>query len=233
MSGEWRELLYPLGFLSAIAFSGRMLLQWISSEAKGKSYVMPLFWKLSLSGNLLLAIHAFIQVQLHVCVIQVCNAVISWRNLNLMQPSISRISLRTTIYAMLFCVFFTLVAFELQDYFLMHGSKEWFRIPVTPWQQQAHLQIAAGWHLLGFVGLALFSSRFWLQWWCAERHQTSYLGPAFWWVSLIGETICLVYFLRIQDPVNFIGPAFALIPYIRNLMLLYKRKNFPSSEVDV
>ncbi len=233
MSGEWRELLYPLGFLSAIAFSARMLLQWISSEAKGKSYVMPLFWKLSLSGNLLLAIHAFIQVQFHVCLIQVCNAVISWRNLNLMQPPTERFSLRTTIGLMVLALLTTLLAFGLQGHFLLHDATEWFRIPVTPWQKNAHMQISTTWHVFGFVGLALFSSRFWLQWWCVERQQTSYLGPAFWWVSLAGESICLVYFLRIQDPVNFIGPAFALIPYIRNLMLLYKRNNLPKREVDL
>ncbi|WP_420835497.1 lipid-A-disaccharide synthase N-terminal domain-containing protein [Parachlamydia acanthamoebae] len=27
------------------------------------------------------------------------------------------------------------------------------------------------WHCLGTIGLALFASRFWIQWWCAEKQQ--------------------------------------------------------------
>lgn len=223
MSPEWREWLYPLGFLAALAFSSRMLLQWISSEAKGRSHVMPLFWKLSLAGNTLLAIHSFIQVQFHVCVVQACNAVISWRNLNLMQPAQKQISTRTTVLLLIGMLALVLGIFKWQDHFLLDNNDAWFRIPITPWQHSNSV-LGLGWHLFGFAGLALFSSRFWLQWWCAERKQRSYLGPAFWWVSLIGEGICLVYFLRINDPVNFIGPAFALIPYVRNLMLLRKAK---------
>jgi len=221
---DWRELLYPLGFLSAIAFSLRMLIQWLSSEAKGKSIVIPLFWKLSLAGNVLLALHAFIQIQFHVCIIQVGNAIISWRNLNLMQGTSKQISLRSTLILLGGCLFATLLGFTLQSHFLESGSQEWFRIPAAPWQQENSYHIAFGWHIMGFFGLALFSSRFWIQWWCAERHHASYLGPAFWWMSLIGESLCLIYFFHINDPVNYIGPLFALIPYTRNLILLNKQK---------
>jgi lipid-A-disaccharide synthase len=88
------------------------------------------------------------------------------------------------------------------------------------------------------MGLALFSTRFWIQWWCAEQEKKSYLSGSFWWISLIGESLCLIYFLKIHDPVNSIGPAFGLIPYIRNLMLIYKKqpiefltKNSPQAEL--
>lgn len=220
MSDSLRELLYPLGFLSAIAFSARMLLQWVTSEARKESVVMPIFWKLSLTGNVLLAVHGFIQAQFHVCAIQVCNAVISWRNLNLMQPFSKQISTKTTIYIMVCALTSIAAGFLLQDF-------EWFRTPTFSWYDIPQTPLSMMWHLFGFFGLALFSSRFWIQWWSAERRQTSYLGPTFWWFSLVGESICLVYFWKIHDPVNFIGPAFALIPYIRNLILL-KRK--PSKE---
>lgn len=222
MTIDLREWLYPLGFLAAFAFSSRMLIQWLSSEAKGKSYVTPLFWKLSLAGNILLAAHSFIQIQFHVCIIQVCNAVISWRNLNLMKPKTHQITTRQTCYLLITAIVITLTSFAWQNNFILSDIHNWFRIPTTPWQQHFQKPLHLSWHLFGFVGLALFSSRFWLQWWCAEKQQRSYLGPAFWWVSLTGESICLVYFLSIHDPVNFIGPAFALIPYIRNLILIRK-----------
>lgn len=87
MSDQWREGLYFLGFLSSLAFGLRMAFQWLYSEYLGKSTVTPTFWKLSLTGNILLAFHAFIQLQYHVFIIQVGNGFIAWRNLNLMQPS--------------------------------------------------------------------------------------------------------------------------------------------------
>jgi lipid-A-disaccharide synthase-like uncharacterized protein len=217
MIDQWREWLYPLGFLSAIAFSSRVLLQWLTSEAKGKSVVMPAFWKLSLCGNILLALHAFIQVQFHVCLIQTCNAVISWRNLNLMQTQEQQITLRQTITILIASVSTVLIAFWL-------NGDAWFRIPSIPWLDNAGLNVPFGWHLIGFFGLALFGSRFWVQWWCAEKQKTSSLNSSFWWISLTGEILCLIYFLKIHDPVNSIGPACGLIPYIRNLMLIYKRQ---------
>lgn len=224
MIEQWREWLYPLGFLSAVAFSSRMLLQWITSEVKGRSVVMPLFWKLSLCGNFLLAIHSLIQAQFHVCLIQSCNAVISWRNFNLMQPAQKQVTLSTTIaiLGVAICTVFSL--FWLNGVFFFEHTDAWFRIPTTPWQDHGHLQVAFIWHLIGFLGLILFGSRFWIQWWCAEKQKASYLSGSFWWISLIGESLCLIYFLRIQDPVNSIGPAFGLIPYIRNLMLIYQRQ---------
>jgi lipid-A-disaccharide synthase len=80
--------------------------------------------------------------------------------------------------------------------------------------------------MLGFTGLLLFNSRFWVQWWSSEKRDSSYLGASFWWLSLIGDTLCLIYFIRLGDIVNLAGPLFGLIPYIRNLMLI--KKNSPS-----
>lgn len=223
MIDQWREWLYPLGFLASIAFSCRMLLQWVSSEIKGQSIVTRAFWRLSLCGNLLLALHSLVQIQFHVCLVQVCNGVISWRNLDLMQPAERQFSLRRTIEILIIAIVSLLTLFWLNGVFLS-DSQAWFRIPSAPWQTHANLQISFSWHLLGFLGLTLFSSRFWVQWWKAEQKKISHLDSSFWLISLMGEGLCLAYFLKIHDPVNAIGPAFGLIPYIRNLMLIYKKK---------
>lgn len=231
MTEQLRELLYPLGFLSALAFGARMLLQWIKSEIKGKSIVTPTFWKLSLCGNLLLLTHAFIQVQFHVCLVQACNAVISWRNLNLMQPQAKHTSPLRTVLILISAMTVIICGFLLQAHLFSDGVTEWFRIPATPWQVNAEKHIAFFWHIIGLFGLLLFNSRFWLQWWFAEKYRQSYLGSSFWWCSLAGESLCLIYFLRIGDPVNFIGPACGLIPYLRNLMLLSGQHKLPSKEI--
>lgn len=216
---NWREILYPLGFLSSLAFGSRVLLQWIQSEIKKESVVSKGFWQLSLSGNLLLMVHALIQLQFHVCVVQACNAVISWRNINLMNSRQAK--LKTVIWLLLGAIALTTATFILQGYLFFDGAISWFRIPLTPWTQNAHLEVAPFWHVIGFVGIVLFASRFWVQWWDAERHKKSRLGSAFWWISLVGDLFCLFYFAQIQDPVNLVGPALGLIPYIRNLVLIH------------
>lgn len=224
MIDSWRELLYPLGYLSAIAFGARFLLQWLTSELLQKSVVTRAFWQLSLFGNLLLLLHSFIQVQFHVCVVQACNAVISWRNLNLMQPKDRQQPFQTVIYYLLGSIVATALAFAIQGFFLTDGLGDWFRLPTIS-GQEAPRHLNQFWHFLGTLGVILFSSRFWVQWWGAEKQKNSYLGPAFWWLSLIGGILSLVYFVRIDDPVNVIGPLFGLLPYIRNLMLLQKQNN--------
>lgn len=205
----WRELLYPLGFLSSAAFGARGLVQWLKSESKKESITPPLFWYLSVVGNLLLALHSLIQAQYHVYIVQVCNAVISWRSINLMQPR--PISTKKTVWALL-----TIALGATLLYIPINGSF-WFGVFSSE-------QVPTLWHVLGFTGLLLFASRFWVQWWYAEKEQSSDLGVLFWWISLVGDLLTLVYFFRIKDPVNLIGPIFGLVPYVRNLMLIYRKK---------
>lgn len=221
MSDAWREIIYPLGYLSSLIFGMRFLLQWLVSEVHRKSIVTPLFWRLSLVGNLLLMMHGLLQMQYHVCAVQVCNAVISWRNLNLMEKSSSRWSLRAVILLLAGSILTLTLLFIAQGMLLGSGQIEWFRLP-SPTGETPLLPVNFFWHLIGFVGLILFSSRFWVQWWCTERDGESRLGLPFWWLSIVGGVLTLVYFIRIDDPVNIIGPAFGLVPYIRNLMLIYK-----------
>lgn len=221
MTESWREFLYPLGFLASVAFGLRMLYQWMGSEAKKQSVVTPFFWKISLCGNLLLMIHGFIQIQFPVCFVQACNSVISWRNYNLMQPPDQRTTFKRTAIMMTLVAVLTFAAFIIQGYLSPSGD-EWFRIPQAPWQSNAHQKVSIAWHFLGSIGLFLFNSRYWLQWWYAEKYQKSFLGSLYWWISLIGEILCLTYFIRIDDLVNYLGPLFGLIPYVRNLMLIYK-----------
>lgn len=216
----WRELLYPLGFLSSLAFGSRFVLQWLTSEIEKRSVVTKSFWQFSLIGNLCLLVHSLIQVQFHVCLVQVCNAIISWRNLNLMEPPSQQSSLRTVLYMLLGSVIAVCLFFMVQGYILGSSFTDWFRLPM--WDEQTPRPVSIGWHLVGSLGLVLFSSRFWVQWWYAEHAQESYLGKPFWWLSVAGGMLSLIYFVRIDDPVNIIGPALGMVPYIRNLMLLRK-----------
>jgi lipid-A-disaccharide synthase-like uncharacterized protein len=220
---EWRTFLYPLGFLSAFTFAARFIVQWVQSEKAQRSVVPRLFWQLSLCGNLLLLLHSFIQVQYPICLMQAINAVISWRNLNLMQTQHSPVTFRTARWLLMGACVLTTLGFIAQDWMLMQGG-QWFRVPTAPWQKVSIHSISPLWHGLGAIGYLLFCSRFWVQWWLAEKAQASHLPLSFWWLSLSGALLSMTYFVYTRDSVNLLGPSLGLIQYIRNLMLIYKVK---------
>lgn len=221
MTEALQATLYPLGFISALFFGARFFLQWLHSEKEGRSTVPRVFWQLSFLGNLSLSIHSIIQLQLHVLLIQTANAVISLRNLNLMQEKDKQWQLSSVIYLFLSALVASLLLFFLT--YQGSSSETWFRIPTGPWASPSGATVPFLWHVAGSIGLVLFSSRFWVQWVMAEREGKSFLGKTFWWTSLAGDLLCLAYFMQLQDTVNYVGPLFGLIPYLRNLMLIYKR----------
>lgn len=78
---------------------------------------------------------------------------------------------------------------------------------------------------LGFCGQIAFSLRFIVQWVRSEIKKESYIPIAFWYFSLAGGVLLLLYAVFRKDPVIIIGQAAGLIVYIRNLRLIYKKKN--------
>jgi lipid-A-disaccharide synthase-like uncharacterized protein len=77
-----------------------------------------------------------------------------------------------------------------------------------------------GWKLVGWVGNAVFFSRFFVQWYATERRKRVVVPVAFWWLSLAGSVLLLCYALFYRrDSVFIFAYAFTWIPYIRNLMI--------------
>ncbi len=82
------------------------------------------------------------------------------------------------------------------------------------------------WVLIGFVGQALFSLRFIVQWLSSEKRGRSYLPHAFWWFSLGGGLTLFAYALHREDPVFILGQGVGIFIYMRNLQLIFRdRKN--------
>lgn len=75
------------------------------------------------------------------------------------------------------------------------------------------------WFVIGFVGQAIFFSRFLVQWVASERRGVSYVPRAFWWLSIGGSLVLLAYGLHRRDPVFILAYLFNCLPYARNLML--------------
>jgi lipid-A-disaccharide synthase-like uncharacterized protein len=80
------------------------------------------------------------------------------------------------------------------------------------------------WLILGFVGQAVFTGRFVLQWLYSEYKKRSVIPVGFWHLSLLGSSLLLVYAIYRQDPVFIVGQGFGLIVYVRNLQLIKRHK---------
>lgn len=80
-----------------------------------------------------------------------------------------------------------------------------------------NINIPTVWLAVGFLGQALFSARFILQWIASERQRKSVVPVAFWWFSLLGGLTLLTYAIHRQDPVFILGQGAGLIVYLRNL----------------
>ena len=76
------------------------------------------------------------------------------------------------------------------------------------------------WKAVGWLGNAVFFSRFFVQWYATEQMKRVVVPPAFWWLSLLGSLLLLSYALFYQrDSVFIFAYAFTWIPYIRNLII--------------
>jgi len=83
-----------------------------------------------------------------------------------------------------------------------------------------HASLPWTWLAFGYTGQALFTGRMLVQWIATEKRKQSVVPVLFWWLSLFGGLILLIYFLRRGDPVGVIGQLFGAIVYARNLMVI-------------
>ena len=79
------------------------------------------------------------------------------------------------------------------------------------------------WIMIGVGGQLAFFSRFLVQWLASERAGESYIPMSFWYLSLLGSLILLVYAVHRQEPIFLLGYLPNSVVYIRNIMLIKKR----------
>jgi lipid-A-disaccharide synthase-like uncharacterized protein len=80
------------------------------------------------------------------------------------------------------------------------------------------------WIILGFIGQAMFTMRFFLQWISSEKRKESVIPVSFWYFSLGGGLILLSYAVHRMDPVFILAYLPGNFIYFRNLYFIYKKK---------
>ena len=78
--------------------------------------------------------------------------------------------------------------------------------------------------VFGLIGQAVFFSRFLIQWIASERKGESVIPEIFWYLSLVGSMMVLVYAIWRRDPVFTMAQMFGTIVYSRNLVLIHRKK---------
>ncbi len=82
---------------------------------------------------------------------------------------------------------------------------------------------------LGFLGQAVFSGRFFVQWLASERAGRSIVPKGFWHLSIWGSAILLAYAIYKRDPVFILGQSAGFAIYARNLFLIRRHEEHESA----
>jgi len=78
--------------------------------------------------------------------------------------------------------------------------------------------------ILGLAGQLMFSARFLVQWIVSEKRKKSVVPISFWFLSLFGSFLLLIYAIYRKDIVFTLGQLFGFIVYIRNLLIIKNTK---------
>ena len=86
---------------------------------------------------------------------------------------------------------------------------------------------------LGFAGQALFFMRFFVQWLSSEKQQRSVIPVSFWYFSLGGSALLLIYAVIRKDIVFILGQSTGFSIYLRNLYFIAKERRDKAQHVSV
>jgi lipid-A-disaccharide synthase-like uncharacterized protein len=80
------------------------------------------------------------------------------------------------------------------------------------------------WVAIGFLGQGIFAARFIVQWFRSEMEGKSVVPIAFWYISLVGGLVSLVYAIHIGSAPFAVGQGSGLLVYSRNLFLIFRER---------
>lgn len=197
-------IIYVIGFTAQILFSSRMIMQWILSEKQKKVLTPILFWELSLLASFLLFIYGYARNDFAIMLGQSLTYFIYIRNLQF-QGQWSKLPFIIRFLIFVFPVIVVVYSFfnneyDLQKLFQNEAIPLWLLI-------------------LGIVAQIIFTLRFLYQWIYSEKKKKSSLPLGFWWLSLAGSSLILIYAILRKDPVLLIGHLFGALMYIRNIII--------------
>lgn len=198
-------LVYGVGALAQLLFSGRTLLQWIISEKNKKVLTPALFWKLSLIASFLLFVYGYLREDFSIMLGQVLTYFIYIRNMQL-QGEWTKMNKFIRIFILIFPLIIIAIGYnnnkqDVDNLLNNEAIPDWLLI-------------------LGIVAQIIFTLRFVYQWIYSEKNKESSLPFGFWMLSLLGSSLIFTYAIFRVDPILIAGHVFGIFTYVRNIMLL-------------
>jgi lipid-A-disaccharide synthase-like uncharacterized protein len=83
---------------------------------------------------------------------------------------------------------------------------------------------------LGFLGQIVFFLRFLVQWIASEKRGASMIPLSFWYISIAGSFLLLLYGILDRDPVIIVGQCAGTLIYFRNLHLIKRSRSAVESK---
>lgn len=197
-------LIFGIGFLGQALFFSRTMLQWFKSENEGEVMSPVIFWQISLVASMIMQLYGLLRNDFAILLGQFIVYYIYIRNLQL-KNTWHKIHVVFRWFVVLFPAFVVVWIFRSDTNNLVSLFKN-EDIPV--------------WLLmLGSTGQLVFSFRFVYQWIQSEKEKSSVLPVKFWFISIAGSLIILVYAIFRLDPVLFLSNLIGLFVYLRNVLL--------------
>lgn len=207
MDSTWS--VYALGFVAQALFSARILIQWLMSEKQKKVVSPTLFWVISLIAAYVYFVYAYLRNDFSIMAgLFISYFVYLWnigaKGVWKKIPNILRLAVLAILIATPFVAVGVLFFLDPQA-----TIESLFKNDLIPmWMI-----------IMGTSGQFIFSIRFIYQFIYSNKRKESLLPVGFWVISLFGSSILIVYGLIRHDWVLFVGQAFGLLTYIRNLMI--------------
>ena len=194
-------------------FYTRFYVQWLTSEAKGRSVVPPVFWYQSAVGSLMLLVWAWhVQSPLGALSQSVNlipysrNLIHIWREKGRLTPLLNA---GTHVLVAIAVVAAAVVVF-------------------VTWGRAVRTESARDWMWLavGVVGQALFALRVLVQWVITERRRKSVVPPVFWHISIVAASLQIVTFVARGggEWLYALGLLATTVIYARNIRLIHRER---------
>ncbi|NRA92328.1 MAG: lipid-A-disaccharide synthase N-terminal domain-containing protein [Psychroserpens sp.] len=202
-----------IGFLAQVFFSLRFLLQWLASEKAEKIKVPSIFWSFSLMGSILLFIYGFLRDDFPIMLGQLLTYYIYIRNLQLQKvwSKINKI------------IRWMVILFPIAALFIFVATQQGIDLYIFD-----RIDISTQLLVFGIIGQVLFVGRFIVQWVISESIQSSTLPNAFWYLSILGTSLILIYGIIRIDIVLIIAHSVGILIYSRNLFIAKNARSIRS-----
>jgi len=74
------------------------------------------------------------------------------------------------------------------------------------------------WTIVGYVASILFSARFVIQWYLSEKHKQIIIPASFWYLSLVGSILQLIYLCHVDKAPLIL--SYVCLPFINARSLI-------------